>query len=236
MTTQINSLKEASYPPVRTGSVLCPGWMFGQPSPNRSVTHLDPPFSQEAKPWRPSQIKLLSVHDVLSQWKIRVAVPAESQPRQNRATQPGINSGPNVGGISTELANNKVVFLGVFFVFVLTRIRTLIVTVTLKIAHFWLTVPANRTGSPTGLQQHWRTTTTTTLNKNYNSEQQQRRRHCTTTTTTATLRDRYYIFDVLRAVNREGSHTRAKQNVFLPQVTILIHYSIHIPPMRIEEI
>ena len=34
----------------------------------------------------------------------------------------------------------------------------------------------------------------------------------------------------------EKGHIRAKQNIFLLQVKILIHYSINIPPLRIENL
>ena len=45
--------------------------------------------------------------------------------------------------------------------------------------------------------------------------------------------DRYLMFYTQATVK---GHIRTKQNVFLPQVQILIHYSIHIPPLRIEDI
>ena len=46
--------------------------------------------------------------------------------------------------------------------------------------------------------------------------------------------DRYLMF---YAQSTAGVHIRVgEQNVFLSQIKILIHYSIHIPPLRIEEI
>ena len=41
---------------------------------------------------------------------------------------------------------------------------------------------------------------------------------------------------IVYAQSTAKGHIRVKQNVFLPQVTILIHYLIHNPPMRIGEI
>ena len=40
---------------------------------------------------------------------------------------------------------------------------------------------------------------------------------------------------MLYAKSTAKDHFREKQNVFLPQVNILIHYLIHIPPLRIRE-
>ena len=45
------------------------------------------------------------------------------------------------------------------------------------------------------------------------------------------------ILDVLRyAQSTVKGHIRAKENVFVPQVKIVIHYLTHIPPLRIGEI
>ena len=43
--------------------------------------------------------------------------------------------------------------------------------------------------------------------------------------------DRYLVF---YAQWTAKGHIGAKENLFLPQVQILIHYSTHIPPLRIE--
>ena len=42
--------------------------------------------------------------------------------------------------------------------------------------------------------------------------------------------DRYLMF---YAQSTAKGHMRVKQNAFLPQVTIIIHYLIHIPPLKI---
>ena len=41
---------------------------------------------------------------------------------------------------------------------------------------------------------------------------------------------------MIYAQSTAKGHTREKQNVFLSQVKILIHYLIHIPPLRIGDI
>ena len=45
--------------------------------------------------------------------------------------------------------------------------------------------------------------------------------------------DRYLMF---YAQSTAKGYRKAKQNVFLPQINILIHYVIHIPPLEIAEI
>ena len=43
------------------------------------------------------------------------------------------------------------------------------------------------------------------------------------------------IYLIFYAQTTAKGHIRAKQNVFLPQENIVVHYFIHIPPLRIGE-